>query len=240
MTETPTSRDLSLGERTVRFWIIRGHGRRVRIVILPDGRVHVHAPVRISETRILAFVRAKSKWIIRTLGKVADYARLPHPVHFISGEMIGYLGRSYPLKIIAGKRGPVELTEDALIVRSAREPSPAVVRRRTEDWLRGRAEETFAFVLTRCLETTSRHGVPSPDWSVRWMKRRWGSCGRDGRVVFNIRLVQTPVECIEYVVMHELCHLKHHNHGGDYYALLTQCMPDWPRRKEALNRIAVM
>ena len=73
--------------------------------------------------------------------------------------------------------------------------------------------------------------------AVRWMKRRWGSCGRDGRVVFNIRLVQTPLPLVEYVVVHELCHLKHHHHGKTFYALLAKCLPDWKERRKALNAI---
>ena len=112
------------------------------------------------------------------------------------------------------------------------------MRRRVEAWLKRRAEQIFGMVLKQALSgPAAAHGISAPTWSVRWMKRRWGSCGRDGRVVFNIRLVQTPLPLVEYVVVHELCHLKHHHHGKTFYALLAKCLPDWKERRKALNAI---
>ena len=114
----------------------------------------------------------------------------------------------------------------------------AAARRRMESWLKRRAEQIFGMVLKQALSgPAAAHGISAPTWSVRWMKRRWGSCGRDGRVVFNIRLVQTPLPLVEYVVVHELCHLKHHHHGKTFYALLAKCLPDWKERRKALNAI---
>jgi predicted metal-dependent hydrolase len=230
---------LDLDGRTVRAWLLRSRGRRVRIVVQPDGRITVHAPVRMPEEQVWRFVRGKTRWLVRTLRQVDDYIRLPHPDRIGAGDAVAFLGVAHPVVVEAGPRAAARMSGGSLIVRLSDPADAAAARRAVDRWLTARAGEVFGRVLERQMAVASRFGIPTPEWSLRRMKRRWGSCGRDGRVVLNVRLVQTPLECVEYVVMHELCHLKHHHHGGDFYALLTQVMPDWPRRKAFLARFVV-
>ena len=104
-------------------------------------------------------------------------------------------------------------------------------------WHRQRANVIFAERLALRLPLASRFGVPSPQgWRLVHMAKRWGSCSRAGRILLNPELVTAPKDCIDYVVTHELCHLKEHHHGPAYYRLLECIMPGWQERKQRLDQ----
>ena len=99
--------------------------------------------------------------------------------------------------------------------------------------------ETLGRYMEKSYAIASRHGVPEPVLLIRTMHRRWGSCSLKGRITLNLNLVKAPVHCIEYVIMHELCHLKYHNHSKSFYSLLTRCQPDWRKRKVELDKVVI-
>ena len=89
--------------------------------------------------------------------------------------------------------------------------------------------------LCACFQRVAHTGVAFPTLTIRQMKTRWGSCSRDSRILLNLRLIQAPIEYIDYVIVHELCHLKERNHSKRYYALLDTTMPDWREWRQRLN-----
>lgn len=109
-----------------------------------------------------------------------------------------------------------------------------------ENWYRVHALRVFAHRLQGCLAAApSLRLSAAPKMVIRKMTKRWGSCTKAGNILLNLELVKVPVHCIDYVIAHELCHLKVHNHGKMFYRLLARCMPDWEARKNRLESIVL-
>lgn len=230
---------VQFGSRRIAYRLHRAARKRLRIVVSPELTVDVYAPENAESEHIDAVVRKKASWIARKLDSLEGYHPLPAPTCYVSGETIMYLGRQYRLKVENGPAQPAKLQGRFLGVRVLDKADTKAVERAVEAWYRRRAREIFGRYVKKCQEVASRHGVPEPTLAVRAMERRWGSCSPSGRVTLNLKLVQVPVHCIEYVIMHELCHLKHHNHSSSFYALLTRCLPEWRKRKEILSAVSL-
>jgi predicted metal-dependent hydrolase len=114
------------------------------------------------------------------------------------------------------------------------------VRELLDGWYREHARRVFDLRLAGCLEAAAPLGLAEPPRVVvRRMAKRWGSCTRAGDVILNLDLIKAPVHCIDYVIIHELCHVKAHNHGKEFYRLLGRCLPDWEVRKKRLEAVVL-
>lgn len=221
-------------EQEIRCELSYKNCKRLRIAVTPDLQVKISAPFRAPESFILDSLREKTPWVLKSINRLKKCRVLPSPLNYVSGEKLAYLGREYTLRVIRGIKAPVMLSGDELII-GLRNPEMKCVKREVDKWYRTRAEIMFGEYLKKGLSVVSQYGVTEPFLKIRRMKSRWGSCSRSGRIVLNLRLIHLPPVCIEYIVMHELCHLKHLNHSKDYYAFLQCCMPDWKARKEILT-----
>ncbi|MDD2237858.1 MAG: SprT family zinc-dependent metalloprotease [Kiritimatiellae bacterium] len=232
-------RVIEFGNRRIPYRLTRQSRKHIRILVAPDLTVRVSAPPRAEEEQIEHVLRQKARWIARKLDKVRNFHPLPAPREYISGETFCYLGRQYRLKVDKGEKAPAKLKGKFLYVTVPDKQDRDAVKKAVENWYKQRAEETVLRCLDKCTGVAGRHGIPAAALTLRKMRTRWGSCSSKGRITINTNLIQAPIHCIEYVIMHELCHLKHHNHSKAFYKLLTQCMPDWPKRKEALQRVVI-
>jgi predicted metal-dependent hydrolase len=234
-TESPKG-VIQFGARQIQYHLHRDNRRHLRVVVSPELKVDVFVPKTATEGQIHAAVKKKAPWITRTLDKVETYHPLPAPKRYVSGETFLYLGRQYRLKVENGLRQPAKLAGRFLLVWVEEKTDVQGIKRAVDAWYRKRAHEALGRYMERCYAIASRHGIPEPLLVIRAMRRRWGSCSPSGRITLNVKLVQAPVHCIEYVIMHELCHLKNNNHSKAFYSLLNRCQPDWRKRKEALDR----
>jgi len=169
------------------------------------------------------------------LAKAEAYERLTWPSFLSAGETFLFFGRLHRTEWEWGPRFSVRFEDSSLRITAPPGVDPARFGSRIVGRLRDEAERTLGDRVDQCLPIALALGIPAPRVSFRMMKRRWGSCSRDGRVVLNVRLVQTPPECMDYVIMHELCHLRYHNHGRAFKALLARGLPDWKQRREILK-----
>lgn len=211
---------------------------RVAIHVMPDGVVMVDAPQGSDLQDVKQAVRQRAAWVWRELQ--AQRARQRHvlPREYVSGETHFYLGRRYLLKVLVTQRANAgaRLWRGRLEV-TAPESSAHAVRHWLDAWYRGRAMAVFDQVLAN-MAAHMRLPEPLPPWRLLSMRTQWGSCSPRGTLLLNPDLIKAPKACIEYVVAHELCHLKEHNHSERFYRLLGAALPDWERRKQELDGLA--
>ena len=214
--------------------VVRKRMKQMRLAILPpDGRVRVSAPVGTPQTVIVLFVRSKLNWI-RT--HQAKLAQLPAPQknEYVSGETIFLWGKPYILRLDAcGRGGTLVLEGDQAVLRI---PDGSTLQQRehcVREWYRAQLKEAVARYLPKWEAIT---GLRCTGWQSKDMKTRWGTCNTESRRIWlNVQLAKKPAACLEYVILHELAHLKVRNHGPAFKAVLDQYMPDWRQRKQLLN-----
>jgi predicted metal-dependent hydrolase len=212
--------------------------RRLSIHVEPDGKVLVDGPAGTTKAEFLNAVRKRARWISEHVK--AAKARMEHalPREYVSGEAVFYLGRRYQLKVIPVAKSPAEVRlRGRFLVVKVPTAGSSTVREAIDAWYVERARE---FLLQRLAEVAQplRWVKALPPTRLRFMRVQWGSCSPQGRLTLHPWLVKAPRECVDYVLLHELCHLAHHNHGSNFYRALDRHMPNWRSVKERLDDMA--
>lgn len=231
-----SSHSIVCGGKSLNFTLYYSNRRTMEIAVHRDGAIVVRAPFGLAVGLIEQRVLQRSGWIQRKLDYFSKFKPATPPLRYVDGETHLYLGRSYRLKLSRGRKNSVTLSDEYLNITLRDEPAPDVARKLLNRWYRERAVDIFQESLARWWPRFKAFGVAPPELSIRRMKTRWGSLSGRGRITLNTDLILSPVECIDYVVVHELCHLKHRNHGREFYTLLASIIPDWKRVKERLER----
>ncbi len=208
--------------------------KNLRIAVDANQQVKITAPLRASNSYISEVVKEKTPWIIKTILRLQKRKVLPLPCEYVSGEKTTYLGKEYMLNLVTGKRAHVMLLDDKLVIQVKTSDADSI-KRVVDKWYRDQAEKVFREYLDKGLAIISDNNLRAPMLKIRNMKNRWGSCTRSGIITLNLRLIYLPGVCIEYIIMHELCHLRFLNHSRFFYAFLYSCMPNWKERKKILE-----
>ena len=211
---------------------------KIKIDVLPTGTVYVLAPETTDLKNIKAAVNKRARWIYDHLCKIKRRHIHVLPREYVSGESHFYLGRRYVLKVIKVKNiePHVKLYRGQLQVRT-KSRNPESVKSLLNDWYKKHAEQVFSRRLDELASRISWLKSP-PTWKMQVMKKQWGSCSPKGVLTLNPLLVKAPRECIDYVILHEFCHIKEHNHSPKYYKLLARLAPNWERTKTKLDRMS--
>lgn len=237
----PTLLDVLLGERRISVELRFDRFSTLRIAIGRTGAVSVRAPLGSGREYVLACLERKSAWLLRHLDRIETRRQQCPPPRYVQGEIHSYLGRGCPLDICQGPRNEARLGPDGFEITTRGEPTPDAARRLLDLWYRRQAGPVFEHLLKSLLPRFDALGVPRPSrLKVRAMTSRWGSCSATGSITLNLHLLKAPQECVEYVIAHELCHLRHRGHGKRFYGLLAMALPDWRDRRRRLRESAIL
>ncbi|WP_025225417.1 M48 family metallopeptidase [Fimbriimonas ginsengisoli] len=210
--------------------------KTLAITVHPGGEVEVRAPLTATDEEVAARVRRRRAWIRRQKDFFAQFKPRTPPRQYVSGETHLYLGRQYRLKTIEGSGPPIRVWAGYIEV-TLKIASPDSVRKALWKWYRCQAERHFEFVLAKVQKEFHRKLPVEVAIEIRQFSHRWGTCHPDGRISLNVDLIRAPRSCIEYVVLHELCHLLVPDHSRAFFRLLDGHMPDWRERKTRLERL---
>jgi predicted metal-dependent hydrolase len=196
------------------------------------GVVVVVVPRTLTQDRIKKLLDDKKLWIKQKIA-LSPELQVTHEKHYVSGEAFSYLGRNYRLKITEGALTPIKLIQGRLTISAPKDDlQHKLVKYALICWFRRRAELKLREKIIRYSPIV---GVETNGYKVKEFQSRWGSCTPTGRVDFNWKIIMAPNRVVDYVVVHELCHLKQHDHSPQFWKLVESIMPDYAESKEWLR-----
>ncbi|MCF6288100.1 MAG: M48 family metallopeptidase [Proteobacteria bacterium] len=211
-------------------YVLRRSKKRTRTLAMKvrkDGRLQLNVPLRSNHKDIEEFIINKYSWIKKQLNKKPQKTT---GLMYQDGELHKYQGQDYPLKLIAANFSKVELLNGFIIIYHRASTSTKAL---LHNWYRIQALACFK---QRTKLLANNYNFPKiKAIKVRYMRARWGSCNSRAEITYNVHLIKAPPACIDYVIIHELCHLLHHNHGQGFYQLQAKLNPSWQQQKHELN-----
>ncbi len=205
--------------------IIHSRRKTIALIVKPDGSLVIRAPLRASESQIRALVEGKAAWIRSKQVQVKIAYAQAAPKKYLDGEGFFYLGKLFPLKIVDQGQAPLELNDHFLLKRAFLAKAPEVFKA----WYRHQA---YLLLSDRVAWYASQYNFAWKQVRITSAQTRWGSCSVQGTLSFTWRLVMVPLPMIDYVVVHELAHLKERNHGKKFWAEVMSILPDYQEKRQ--------
>lgn len=202
-------------------------------VLPPDGKVRVSSPMHLSDESISMFVRSKLSWIKKQKEKFDTQPRQSER-QYVSGETLYVFGKQYFLHVeYSYKANSLVLSGNNAILTVRKESTAKQRENYVNEWYRNLLKEKITLYLPKWENVT---GLYCNSWQTKYMTTRWGTCNIPKKKLwFNLQLAKKPIECLEYVILHELAHLKEKTHNKDFIAILDAYMPNWREIKSRLN-----
>lgn len=227
-----------VGNAEINYKTIRSRRKTITLIVDPEEGVIVRVPERLTDSQIREIVREKFNWIIRKQEELKKIKSV-NVKEFINGEKLPFLGQLYKLEVIetVGTRGVSVALKDGkfqikvpsnLKCENRREE----IKRRLVEWYKKEARTKYK---ERVEHYRKKLGVSYNKISIRDQKTRWGSCSNKGNLNFNWRLIMAPPPILDYIVVHELAHFVHANHGDDFWKLVESVIPDYREKREWLR-----
>ncbi|MCJ8339647.1 MAG: M48 family metallopeptidase [Pseudomonadales bacterium] len=217
------------------YSIVRSNRRKTLCIQIKRGEVRVLAPSHYPQRQIEQFIRAKAQWINEKLLLQSSRSEQLQPLQ--DGSQLLCRGQIKTLKVLSAKAFSLIETEQQLCmyipVRVKAENRHAYIKRQLGSWFQGQA---LQYLPQRLAQLSQQTKLQPGDWQIKQYKARWGSCNSKGLIRLNYLLMMTPDFVIDYVLIHELCHLKQMNHSAKFWALVNSHCPDYPLAKQWLKQ----
>ena len=232
-----TSHALEYGQTAIEYQLTYTGRETLAIHVLPDTQILVEAPLGSDFAEIEKRIRKRAAWILRQQRDFRRFSFDIPPRQYVSGETHRYLGKQYQLKIFQseGAKEYVKMDREHILVCVKEKNDTARVKKLLINWYRRQALKIYSERLETWFPRFERYNIKQPRIFVREMRSRWGSCTAAGKMTLNLKLVMVPKQFIDYIIVHELCHLVEHNHSQAFYALMSRIMPGWEEHREKLN-----
>ncbi len=224
---------------SIEYRIVFSRRRTLGISVLPDSSVVVRVPYRTSARTITRLVEEKSAWIIRHRDYFIKNRKEKPERSYTNGSSHLFRGNAYILNICESRKKFVKLNRDSIDI-GLEKPDEISVRKLLQKAYKIKATEHIPVLFNGILETHDNYGFKPTGLVIRSMKRRWGSCSNKGKITLSSELIRLSNKYIEYVIVHELCHLRHHNHGPKFYELLSELYPEWKSVRKEMKDYAIL
>ena len=225
---------IQFGSKKIDFYLEYSDRKSLGITVTPDMNVLVKAPLDTTIDKIKEKLRKKAPWILKQQSFFLSFHPKTPERKYVSGETHLYLGNQYRLKIEISEFESVKLSGKFIEIST-------MDKSRTEQllkvWYLNSAKTKFYAIAKRLIHKFDKYQVEPSSIIIKDMPARWGSCSAKGKIILNPALIKSPKGCIEYVIIHELCHLVHHNHTQKFIDLQTKEMPDWEKWKSKLEKL---
>jgi hypothetical protein len=225
---------IQFGSKQIDYQIEYSDRKTLGITVTPDMDVLVKAPNDSTINKIEEKLKKKAPWIIKQQSFFLAYHPKTTKRNYVSGETHLYLGRQYLLRVEENDKESVKLKGKFIVVKTHDKSS---VKQLVNNWYLEHARSKFHATALPLIEKFKKYKVEPSSIVLREMPTRWGSCTPKGKIILNPELIKAPKGCIEYVIIHELCHLIHHDHTQKFMDLQTKEMKDWEKWKTKLERL---
>ncbi|MBW6500657.1 MAG: M48 family metallopeptidase [Bacteroidales bacterium] len=221
----------------ISYTVIYSRRRSMGISVHTDRRVIARVPIGTSDKTVEEMIRGKAEWIKKALNHYETLTRIDPDESLKDGDRLFFMGKENLLRVIPSDRYYIRRSDHTIEVGIRVENNPLIINAMLEHWYGTVAKPFLTKQFHETLDNYRKYNFSPTGFAVRKMKKRWGSCTSKGRIAISYDLIKLDPVFAEYVILHELCHLRHHNHGQGFYKLLSEVYPDWKAVRAELKKI---
>lgn len=227
---------VSYGREKIEFSFCHVDRKTLEIAVHPNQAVVVKAPLGVGLEEVQRRVSKRARWIIKQRNYFRQFEPRTPARCYVGGETHLYLGKRHRLKVSSGIQNEVKLLKGYFEIQIKGRVSPDKIECMLDGWYVKKAAAKFRERLDFCWSRFKKLSIAQPRLQIKRLKKRWGSLSGKGTLTLNTDLIRVQRDCIDYVVVHELCHLQYKDHGPKFYKTLDKLMPDWEKRKHKLEQ----